>query len=1032
MLKTSVKQLNKKKNRKGFKMPKSRLDMAKENRSKRINTKKLARKVRFGKKFKKIMLILGGVVFVAIVIGIIVLLTTLQDISKKLPTPDNVFPEVPLATEIVDRQGLEDGDSSTVLYRLFGESNSDPVNLDDIPDTVKASFLAAEDDNFFNHNGYDAQGIIRCFFILLRRSGQCGASTITQQLIKLTTKDNAVSVDRKIREILMAIRVEDTYTKDEILEMYLRVTSYGSNLVGIKSASEFYFYKDPQNPELGGKEPQELTLAQSAVLAAIVQNPAILSPTVSLADPETAKALLEERLEYIYNQLEQKLDLVNSQLKKNNGNLDAPDPITKEMIEIARQEDWRSTLRPPIFTDKKAGHFVDYVTDQLLKRNYKNGEEPFTLTDLQTGGYKIYTTLDYQMQKIAERYVQEAGNAYTYWGMHNAALMTAQPSTGQILVMVGSKNFYGQSEGCNEQGAECLFNGEVNVLNTPQSPGSTNKVLGYYMAYKNGQIAPGSILPDIPVKIGEYELKNWDDQYAGWHQSAREMLRQSRNMPALHVVEMIGVENYLKTAQEWGYSTYNDLGSFGHSVILGGADVIPIEHVQAFSVFANGGDWVELDPVLKIVDKDGNVIYEAKPNRKTLGDAQAVYLTNQSLFRLDTLGAPISWDDRDMAGKTGTSENNRDSWIIEWSPDFVTLGWGGNNNNSPMDPLYGYPGYVVVPWVKNYMAEISGYPQFSNKTGFSRPGFVYTGGGSNDCNEAGECLGIYSDWLIQGREPARGDFTRKKVRVCKDQGDRVARPIDIVMGLSEEREFIYYRSPVPGWQSYLDNYIKEKNNVPNGGPTEPCNIDRSGGVTSGPFFNFTNISAPSTTQLRLAGGVFSSEDGGIVTNLEFYLNETPIPGCASSVSNFSNFDVTCDISSFNLDNGTYKFKAGAKDNTFPEWNYHSVNNVVIPTGFGISPNFTFTQLPESPVANNVSRQIRVSYSGPATLSNVKLCIVRGGSLVSCENMTALLGSYQYTWNTGNQDATYRFYVTATTAAGHGSIQSSNSTEVQVQ
>lgn len=1030
MLKASLKQMNKK-SKYSYKLPKSRIEVVKENKNKKINTKKLAKRIKLGKRFRKVFLVLGGVFFIAAIIGVVVLLTLLQDVSKKLPTPDKVFPDVPLATEILDRKGLQEGNSSAVLYRLYGESNADPVNLEDIPDVVKASFLAAEDDNFFNHNGYDAQGLVRCMFIILRRAGQCGASTITQQLIKLTTKDNAVSVDRKIREILMAIRVEDNYTKDEIMEMYLRVTSYGSNLVGIKAASDFYFYKDPANPELGGKEPQELSLAQAAILAAIVQNPSILSPTVSLADQETAHEQLTNRLNYIFDQMEAKLDSVNAQLKKNKGDLNAPDTITREMIEQARNEDWKSTLKPPVFTDKKAGHFVDYVTDQLLKRNYKNGEEPFTLTDLQTGGYKIYTTLDYDMQKVAEKYVKDAGDAYKGYGMNNAALMTSQPSTGQILTMVGSKNFYGQDEGdgCAENIENCLFNPQVNILTTPQSPGSTNKVMGYYLAFKSGKLAPGTVLPDIPIKIGSYEPKNWNSSFSGAHQSAREMLRQSKNLPALHVVELDGVDNFVKTAQEWGYSTYN--GDYGPSVILGGADVLPVEHVQAFSIFANGGDWVELDPILKIIDKDGNVVYEAKPNRKSLGDQQAVYLMNQTLYKLDTLGNTIAWDDRDIAGKTGTSEDNRDNWIVEWSPDFVTLGWGGNNNNVPMDPNNAYPGLIVIPWVKNYMNEVSSFSYFTSKTAFSRPGFVYQGGGSEDCNDKGECQGIARDWLIQGREPKKGDFTRKKVKVCTDQTDRVAREIDIVMGKVEEREFIYYKNVVENWQGFLDNYIKEKGGVPNGGPTESCNVDRTGGVTSGPFFNFSSINAPSTASINIKGGVYSLE--GKITNVTFYLNNNSIPGCNVPAANYGNFDITCDISGFNLDNGTYKFKASATDDKFAGTNYFNPpDGVDVVIGSATTSNFSFVApTPSGTVGNNSNHIVRGNYSGPAALNNVKLCVVRAGALVDCYNTIGAGNTYSYNWNSGGTDAEYRFYFTATTAGGLGRIQSGNA-EVNVQ
>ena len=619
--------------------------------------------------------------------------------------------------------------------------------------------------------------------------------------------------------MLTAIKVEDNYSKDQILEMYLRVTSYGSNIVGVKAAAQFYF----------GKELKDLDLAQSAILAAIVRNPPKLSPTLG-GDTETSQKLVKERQEFILDQLSQKLDQFNAELKKNKGDPNGPDIITQQMIDDARKE--VLVYNPPIATDIKAGHFVDYVLGELQSRNYNNGQ-PFTLSELQTGGYKIYTTLDYGLEQVAEKYVQSAGNDYTYWNMYNAAVMTTQPSTGQIITMAGSKTFYGESEGCDGNGQNCKFDPQVDVLTSLQSTGSSNKPLGYYLAFKMGKLAPGSILPDIPIRIGAYEPKNWEGSYYGPHSSARNMLRESRNIPALTVAEIIGVDTYIKTAQEWGYTTMT--GDLGPSVIIGGVDVYPIEHVQAYGVFANGGDFVQLDPILKIIDKDGKTIYEANPQRKQVGDPQGIWLLNQTIYRLDSLGASTAWDDRDMAAKTGTTEENKDALVVMYSPDFVTYGWGGNNNNDPLDQNNGWPANVVIPWVKQYMSEISGGWFLTPKTPFSRPGYVYQGGGSNDCNEKGECLGIEGGWLIQGREPARGDFVRKKVMVCTDQQDHVARPIDITLGLAVQKEFIYYKDPIPDFQGFVDAWVQSKNGIPNGGPTASCTIPRGGGQTV--FFN---------------------------------------------------------------------------------------------------------------------------------------------------------------------------------------------------
>jgi len=1018
MINTSlIKNINKfsnKKSKNGLPM-KSRMDIVKENKFKKVRTAKITKGItrsKIKKVFLKIALVIVGLFAITTVFGGIYVLSYLQAENKNIPSPDNVFPVSKLATEIYDRNG-------TLLYRLFNDqSNSDKVDIKEIPDVLKASFLAAEDGNFYEHGGFNPEAITRCALNILRKKSECGASTITQQLIKLTTKQSQQTVQRKIDEILYAVKVEHSYNKDQILEMYLRVTSYGSNLVGVKTAAKFYF---------GVSDLRKLTLAQSTILAAIVNNPVSLSPTLS-GDPQKAQSLLKDRQSYILDQLSQKLNSINAQLKKNNGDPNAGDPITQQMIDDAKKE--VLAYKEPTARDIKAGHFINYVIEQLQKRNYKNGDQPFTLSDLQTGGYRVTTSLDYNLQQIAEKYVGKAGNDYKYWNMHNAAVMTTKPSTGEVITMVGSKAFNGQSEGCDPKGQHCQFDPEVNVLTSLQSPGSTNKPFGYYEAFKEGKLFPGSFLPDIPIKIGPYEPKNWNGGYIGFYNTTvRDMLRQSRNIPALTVVQLISVNKYLDTVKSFGYTTYT--GDYGPSVILGGADILPIEHVQAYSVFANGGDYVEVNPILKISDSDNKAIYAAKPQRKPVGDPQAVWLLNQTLYRLDSLGASIAWDDRDIAGKTGTTENNRDGLIMMYSPDFVTLGWAGNNNNEPMDQNNGWPVYVVIPWVKKYMNEIGTSQYFGAKTKFQRPGYVYQGGG--DCDDQGNCLGVAKEWLIQGREPARGDVQKKKVVVCTDQVDHLARPVDIAIGLSVEKIYNYYKEPVTAFQGYLDDFVKGKD-ITNGGPQASCTGDRTGGGGNGPFFKLTNVSA-TTTSINIQGGIYTSN--GSIANYSFYLDNKQIPmnsgNCIATSINVSSFNINCNISSFNLDNGTYQFKGTATD-TQSISNSLAPSNIIV--GETVSSNFTFTLLPLASLNYTPApSQITFKYNFPAgqSLSNIRLCEIKDGVLIRCDTSVTSLGggNYTYSWTPsgGDSNNTYNFYITATTPSGLGIIQSGNSSNI---
>ncbi len=1028
------------------KRTKSRLDIAKENRLRRgsksykIKGKKgLFRGRKLGKRVKKILLVLLLVIVIASVIGGVRVLAYLQDLNDNLPTPDKVFPDLPVASEIYDRKALESDGTGTTLYRIFNQYNSDPVDIKQVPDIVKWSFLAAEDSDFYTHGGFDLVALVRCGFAYVKAGGtvSCGGSTITQQLVKITALTSDPTLQRKIEELLLATKVEQLYDKDTILEMYLRVAPFGSNIYGVKTAANFYF----------GKEPKDLDLAQATLLAAIIQDPIRLSPTLSpdktqifcrLSDGliidsnnvnkgddgkfyDSGNEVIQAprvkcRQLYILNQMEVKMDQINNQTRINHNDPNLEDVLTKDEIDAARTE--KLKYKDPVF-DKKAGHFVDYVLDALTTRNYNNGQ-PFTTEDLQKGGYKIYTTLDYGIQQVAESYAAKAVDENKQFNMNNAAVMTVTPSNGEIIAMAGSRDFYGKSEGCDKDGQNCKFDPQTNIFRTLQSPGSSNKPLGFEVAYEEGKLFTGSLLPDIPVTVTdtsgvEYSPKDWNGGFLGLG-SAEYMLRESRNLPAINVIQMIGVSKYLDTARKWGYTTYTDDSQYGLSVILGGADVYPDEHVQAYSVFANNGDLVKLNPILKIVDKDGNTVYEAKPERENVAKPQGVYLVNESLLNLHDL----SWDGRDVAAKTGTSEDSKDAWTVEWSPDFITLAWGGNNNNDPMDQYYGYPPYVIIPWLKQYMTDIGGASYFSAKTQFTRPGFVYQGGG--DCNSDGECLGIEKGWLIQDVNPPR-DIIKKKFLVCSDQLDRLARPIDIAMGKSVKMKFTYYKMPVAEWQHFLDDYLKSKG-ISNVFPTEPCNIDRSGGV-SGPFFSFTSVSGSSTSSINIKGGIYTSNSGASISSSTFVLDGKNIPSCTPS--NYDSFDITCDISSLGIpDNGKYQFYANATDSKGVN-NSSSTISVVI--GSQTTGNLSVDI--GSPIGNNYA--VTAHFTGSYNLDGLTLYMIKNsGSAVSLGNMSHVGSNYVYDWNSSSYGSgKYKFYVKGNIQSSTGIVQSANSSEITV-
>ncbi len=688
-----------------------------------------------------IILVLIVSSILTIQISSILVLDFLKERSRAIPDVESLISEVPYASEIYDRKGES-------LFRLHNDfSNSDRVFFNEINSYTIAAFLAAEDSTFFIHDGYRADAIVRCSIKTVSTDQKCGGSTITQQIVKILTKKNDPTISRKVEEIFTASRIDKDFPKESLMELYFNITPYGSNIIGIKTAADFYF----------GKNVSDLSFSESIVLSAIVNDPVQLSPTIS-SNNELSLQLLEERKEYVYTQLLQKHSIINAQLQLlgyKDENLITPEKIISAYKE---QVNYKS---PKL--EIKSGHFVNYVVEQLQKRNYKNGLEPFALDDLQTGGYKIYTTLDYELQRKAEEYTLNASINNEKYNAYNAALMTIIPKTGDIITMSGSRSFEGGNIGCDEKGNNCKYNPEVNILTSLQSPGSTNKPLGYYIAYSKSLLAPGSFLPDIPISFGDYIPKNWDSKFLGTYNAyAERMLRESRNIPALIIMHMIGVEEYIETSKAFGYTTYNDVQNYGISLILGGGDIYPIEHAGAYSVFANGGEYVEIDPILKIEDSEGKIIYEKEPNPKKIADTEAVYLLNQSLKNLDVgTGDRIAWDDRDISGKTGTTQENKDSFLIVYSPDFVTLGWAGNNNNEPMSQLYGWPAFTIAPWLKNYMKEIdSSSSYFQTKTPFEKPENVYYGGGITNCS--GSCIGIRENWLIKEREPSNQDIVRRQ------------------------------------------------------------------------------------------------------------------------------------------------------------------------------------------------------------------------------------------------------------------------------
>lgn len=560
--------------------------------------------------------------------------------SKDLPDPNRLMERnVAESTKIFDRNGQ-------LLYEIHGEVKRTQVNLDQIADNLKHATIAVEDKDFYKHGGISFTGILRSVVvdILSGRKAQ-GGSTITQQLVKNAILTNNKSWDRKIRELILAVAIDARFSKDQILQMYLNEIPYGRNAYGIEAASRSYF----------NKSAKDLDLAESAYLAAMPQAPTYYNPF----GPN--RSSLDNRKNTI-------LSLMREQ-----------GYITKDQESQAKQEEVK-------FLNVKTGilapHFSMMVQDYLAK---KYGEKT-----LEEGGLKVYTTLDLNLQKIAEEAVS-AGveNNVKKYNAYNAALVAEDPKTGQILALVGSKNYFGDPEPKNcTPGRDCLFEPNYNVAIAPRQPGSSFKPYAYVTAFgPDYKYAPATMLMDVETNFGKFGDKDYKPQdYDGKQRgpvSMRQALAGSLNIPAVKTLALVGVDNVVQTARTLGITS--PMSDCGLSLVLGGCEVKLIDHVSAYATLANGGVKNEKTFILKIEDKDGQTLEEYKQQSKQVLDPQAVYLLTNVMSdnsaRTYVFGAnsPLILPDRPVAAKTGTTQNWHDGWTMGFTPSLVAGVWAGNN-----------------------------------------------------------------------------------------------------------------------------------------------------------------------------------------------------------------------------------------------------------------------------------------------------------------------------------------------------------------
>lgn len=574
------------------------------------------------------------------------------------------------ARDIADRERLMNRNNTGVIlkdrngkafYSSGVLSTRDDLKLSQISDNLEEAVVSSEDKDFYSHMGFSVRGTARALINNIRSqdASDAGGSTITQQLVKNKLVGSDKNYFRKYQELAMAVAVEREYTKEQILEMYLNSAYFGEGAFGIADASRTYF----------NKPASELTLAESSMLAGTLPAPSYYSPVSG--DPEEAKASQANVLRKMV----------------------ATGAITETDREEALNTELSYYNGASMGGSEAAQHFADMVIDDLVE---KYGEER-----VRRSGYEVTTTLDLTKQKIAEETIKERVAETSEFGGRNAGLVSINPKNGEVLALIGSVNYMNEEFG------------QVNMATALRQPGSSFKPIYYSEAIDRRLITAGTIIEDKPTTYGgTYSPRNYDNRYRG-DMSVRSALAESRNIPAVEVMQQLGVRNAVETAQRMGLNSVDQPDKYGLSLALGTAEVRLYNMVNVYAAFANQGK--QFEPILytAIKDKYGKTI--ATPDRdepKQVLSADASYVISSILSdtsaRAPTYGSSLNIPGKNVAFKTGTTNDSRDAWIIGYTPSIVTGVWLGNNENEPMTGLFGGSGAGSIwePIMTEYLEDM--------------------------------------------------------------------------------------------------------------------------------------------------------------------------------------------------------------------------------------------------------------------------------------------------------------------------------------
>ena len=656
-------------------------------------------------------------------------------IIRDFPSPSRLaYSQISQTTKLYDRHG-------TLVFDIFVDKNRTVVPISSIPTYVQHATIAIEDKDFYKHKGINPiGGIIRAIKETLLHHQLQGGSTITQQLVKTALLSPERTIQRKIKEIILAVLVELRYSKEQILELYLNHVPYGGTAWGIEAAAELYF----------GKKVQDLTLAEASLLAGLPAAPTLYSPYGS--HPEYAKnrqqAVLTRMVEDGY--------------------------ITQTEADVAQTQE---LLFKPLNANIKAPHFVMYVKEQLVT---KYGEKM-----VEQGGLKVTTTLDLPLQEFAQSTVASEIAKLTNLRVTNGAALITRPATGEILTMVGSKDYFASDSG------------NFNVVTASRQPGSAIKPINYAIGIENKKVTAATVFNDVPSCFSSvpttYCPQNYDGSFHGPVQ-LRFALGNSYNIPAVKMLKLNTVDTMIASSSGFGITTFTDPSRYGLSLTLGGGEVPMTQMATAFGVFANGGIRKDLVSILKVEGAAGKVLEEYKDanldketpsslliNGPRVLSSEAAFIISHILLDQNARSTAFGTSFLQVAGhpaisvKTGTTDDKRDNWTIGFTPEVVVTTWVGNNNNSPMHPYLASGVTGAAPIWNKLMGQ---FLKDKKETWPKQPEGII---GAQICpisgllpQEDNSCSPRY-EYFIKGTEPKERENLKQSVLVDKTT-NKLARP----------------------------------------------------------------------------------------------------------------------------------------------------------------------------------------------------------------------------------------------------------------